>query len=85
MKLKNSAVLDRKVRALKPFDKRCTLDITGGLSKPPMEWSREIVRLFRLAQKLGRELGVEGDESVTGGGSDGNLTAWTPWAKGRML
>ena len=75
LRLKDAPALDRKFRALRPFDKRCTLEITGGLNRPPMERSAGIVRLFRLAQKLGRDLGLELDESLTGGGSDGNFTA----------
>jgi glutamate carboxypeptidase len=34
-----------------------------------------IVQLFRTAQRLAREMGVAVEESMTGGGSDGNLTA----------
>ena len=34
-----------------------------------------IVQLFRTAQRLAREMGVAIEESMTGGGSDGNLTA----------
>ena len=40
-----------------------------------MERSAGIVELFRTARKLARELGVEVEESATGGGSDGNFTA----------
>jgi glutamate carboxypeptidase len=40
-----------------------------------MERSVGIVQLFRTAQRLARELGVAIEESMTGGGSDGNLTA----------
>jgi len=40
-----------------------------------MERTRAIVRLFRLAQGLAAELGVRLEESMTGGGSDGNFTA----------
>jgi glutamate carboxypeptidase len=40
-----------------------------------MERSPGVVRLFRAAQKLGRDLGVKIEESMTGGGSDGNFTA----------
>ena len=40
-----------------------------------MERSAGIVKLFRTAQKLAREIGVEVEESLTGGGSDGNFTA----------
>jgi glutamate carboxypeptidase len=73
--LKDAELLDRKFHALRPFDKRCKLTVTGGLNRPPMERSVGIVQLFRTAQQLGRELGVEIDESHTGGGSDGNFTA----------
>ena len=75
LRLKDAPVLERKFHALKPFDRRCTIEVTGGLNRPPMERSAGIVRLFRLAQNLARELGVEIGESLTGGGSDGNFTA----------
>jgi glutamate carboxypeptidase len=67
--------LERKFASLRPFDKRCTLEITGGLNRPPMERSAGVRRLFRLAQRLARELGLELEESSSGGGSDGNFTA----------
>jgi glutamate carboxypeptidase len=40
-----------------------------------MERSAGVVRLYRLAQRLAKELGVELEESLSGGGSDGNFTA----------
>ena len=33
------------------------------------------MRLLRAAQEVGRQLGIELDESATGGGSDGNFTS----------
>ena len=75
LRLKDAASLMKKFRALKPYDNRCTIQVTGGLNRPPMERSAGIVRLFRIAQKLGREIGVQLEESLTGGGSDGNFTA----------
>ena len=75
LRLRDAPALEKKFRALKPIDKRCTIVISGGLNRPPMERSAGIVKLFRHAQKLGRELGVELEESLTGGGSDGNFTA----------
>ncbi len=74
-RLKDGPVLDRKFRSLKPVDERCRIEVEGGLNRPPMERSPGIVKLFHLAQKLGREIGVEIEESMTGGGSDGNFTA----------
>ncbi len=75
LRLRDAPALEKKFRALKPFDRRCSIEVTGGLNRPPMERSAGIVRLFRTAQKLGRELGMELEESLTGGGSDGNFTA----------
>ncbi len=75
LRLRDAPALERKFRALRPVDRRCTLEVTGGLNRPPMERSAGIVKLFRLAAKLARELGVELQESLTGGGSDGNFTA----------
>jgi glutamate carboxypeptidase len=70
------APLDRRFRRLKAFDRRCTLEVTGGLNRPPMERKAGVVRLFRIAQSLAAEhLGLALEESATGGGSDGNFTA----------
>lgn len=74
-RLADGTSLDRKFRALKPLDKRCSLELTGGLNRPPMERSKGVIALYKLAKQLGREMGVEVEESATGGGSDGNLTA----------
>jgi glutamate carboxypeptidase len=73
--LKDAPALERKLRSLKPIDERCTIEVTGGLNRPPMERSPGIVRLFRKARELALELGVVLEESVSGGGSDGNFTA----------
>ncbi len=74
-RLIDAKALDRKFRSLKPFDKRCTLELSGGLNRPPMERSKGMAALFTMAQKLAADLGVELEESSTGGGSDGNFTA----------
>jgi glutamate carboxypeptidase len=74
-RLKDAAVLDRKFRALRPVDKRCSIEVTGGMNRPPLERSTAIAQLFRKAQTLAREMGVALEESSVGGGSDGNFTA----------
>jgi glutamate carboxypeptidase len=74
-RLRDAAVLDRKFRRLRPFDRRCAIDVSGGLNRPPMERKPGVVRLFRLAQRLAGDLGIELDEALSGGGSDGNFTA----------
>lgn len=67
--------ITRRFSTLKPTDPRCSLAITGGIDRPPMERSRGTVRLFRKAQEYARGLGFQLDEASTGGASDGNLTA----------
>jgi glutamate carboxypeptidase len=69
------ARLHRQFASLKPFDKRCTIEVTGGLNRPPMERSAGTQRLFRTAAALATQLGVTLEESTSGGGSDGNFTA----------
>ena len=75
VRLKDAAALDRKFHRLRPIEKRCAIEVSGGLNRPPMERSAGVVRLYRLAQRLAKELGVELGESLSGGGSDGNFTA----------
>ncbi|HTU43516.1 MAG TPA: M20 family metallopeptidase [Bryobacteraceae bacterium] len=75
VRMKDAEALDKKFRALRPVDKRCKLRIEGGLNRPPMERSKAIVGLFGKAKKIAAEFGVRVDETLSGGGSDGNFTA----------
>jgi len=74
-RLKDFTSVDRKFRGLRPVDKRCTIEVAGGLNRPPMERSPAVVGLYRKARDLARDLNVHLDESLSGGGSDGNFTA----------
>jgi glutamate carboxypeptidase len=56
-------------------DKRCKLHLEGGLNRPPMERSAGVVKLAKLAIGLAKQMGLTVEESSTGGGSDGNITA----------
>jgi glutamate carboxypeptidase len=67
--------IERKFAALKAGNKRCSLTVTGGINRPPMERTRGTAALYREAQLLGMELGFALDEASTGGASDGNFTS----------
>jgi glutamate carboxypeptidase len=67
--------LEKKFASLKPFDRRCKVEVTGGLNRPPLERSAGVRKLYRTAEQLAAQLGVTLQESATGGGSDGNFTA----------
>ncbi len=74
-RMQDAPGLDKKFHALRPFDKRCTIQVEGGVNRPPMERSAGIRKLFQTARGCAKELGVDLEESSTGGGSDGNFTA----------
>ncbi|MBI3664690.1 MAG: M20 family metallopeptidase [Acidobacteria bacterium] len=67
--------IDKKFRALQPFDRRCRLTVEGRLNRPPLERTPAVLRLYRQARKIAGELGVKLGETQVGGGSDGNFTA----------
>ena len=67
--------IERKFAALKTKDRRCSLTVTGGINRPPMERTRGTVRLYQRARILAADLGFKLDEAATGGASDGNFTS----------
>jgi glutamate carboxypeptidase len=71
----DAALLERKFAALKPFNPECSIEISGGMNRPPMERTEGTVRLFELAREIGQGIGWVPQESSTGGGSDGNFTS----------
>jgi glutamate carboxypeptidase len=72
---KQAATLDRKLRALKPVDKRCKLSIEGGINRLPMERTSGVAALFEKAQTIAQQIDWKLEEAAVGGGSDGNFTA----------
>ena len=67
--------IERKFAALRAHDKRCSLIVSGGVNRPPMERTAGTVKLYRKARSLAGELGFVLDEAATGGASDGNFTS----------
>jgi glutamate carboxypeptidase len=74
-RLEDAEYVEQRFRALKPKNKNCRLEISGGMNRPPMERSEGVARLYALAQQAGEALRIGVSESGTGGGSDGNFTA----------
>lgn len=67
--------VDALFHGLRVTDAACSLRVTGGINRPPMERSEGTVQLFKRARALAASLGFDLDEAATGGGSDGNFTA----------
>jgi glutamate carboxypeptidase len=72
---KDAAGLDRKLRGLKLFNRKCKLEIKGGVNRPPMERTAGVAALYQKATAIARQLGLNLEEAAVGGGSDGNFTA----------
>jgi len=67
---------EKKILGLEPFDPGITVEVTGGMNRPPFEKSAAIDVLFRHAQAVARGIGFDLQHTeMTGGGSDGNFTA----------
>ena len=71
----DAAGIDRKLRSLKPFNRKCSLEITGSINRPPMERTPAVAALYKKAVEIARQLGWKLEEAAVGGGSDGNFTA----------
>jgi glutamate carboxypeptidase len=74
-RMKDAAGVDRKLRTLKPFNRKCKLQISGEINRPPMERTAGVAALYRKAAEIAKQLGWKLEEAAVGGGSDGNFTA----------
>ena len=75
VKMKDAAGIDKKMRGLRPFNRKCKVEVTGGVNRPPMERTVEIAALYKVAAGIANDLGWKLAEAAVGGGSDGNFTA----------
>jgi glutamate carboxypeptidase len=71
----DAAGIDRKLRSLKPFNRKCKLEISGGMNRPPMERTPSVAALYKKAVEIAKQLNWKLEEAAVGGGSDGNFTA----------
>ena len=67
--------VEREILALTPVLKDATLEITGGLNRPPMERTENTAMLFAAAQNIAQPLGITLTEAQVGGGSDAQFAA----------
>lgn len=71
----NGRIFEKQMRALKAVTPGVTLDVEGGMRAMPLERTPRNRRLWEEALVAGNELGFELDETMAGGGSDGNTTS----------
>ena len=65
--------IDAAIRAIKPVDPRVSLEVIGGINRPPLERTDEVIELFSKARELAKSFNYTVDETQVGGASDGNF------------
>ena len=67
--------IERAIHELTPYDTRVSLDITGGINRPPLERDDAVAELFENARSVAASFDYELGEAQVGGASDGNFVA----------
>lgn len=67
--------VDRALRALSTDVPGTSLTLDGGLRAPPLERTPRNRRLWDAARHAGRAVGLDLEETMVGGGSDGNTAS----------
>ncbi|GAB4529688.1 MAG: M20 family metallopeptidase [Anaerolineae bacterium] len=67
--------MQRAILGLSPVLKGTSVQVSGGINRPPFEETEAGLALFERARAVGARLGLDLDKTGTGGGTDGNFTA----------
>ncbi len=67
--------ITKRILGLQASQPGITLNITGGIGRPPLERTPRNQALWEQAKKAGEALGMTLEQSIAGGGSDGNTTS----------
>lgn len=67
--------VEQEILKLEPILEKTTVEVSGKINRPPMEYSDESRKLFEKAKESGEEIGINITGASVGGVSDGNFTA----------
>lgn len=67
--------IEKEIYNLKAKHEGTSIMISGGFGRPPMERTERNQRLWLMAKNIGQKMNLELDQSIAGGGSDGNTTS----------
>ncbi|HVH57645.1 MAG TPA: M20 family metallopeptidase [Vicinamibacterales bacterium] len=73
--MSDAARVETAIRALAAINPAVTIEVHGGVERPPLERTAGVARLYEQARQVAASLGHDLEEGGTGGGSDGNFTA----------
>jgi glutamate carboxypeptidase len=64
-----------RIESMQPVQTGAQIEFRGGVNRPPLERTPEVVALFNRARSIASHLGFDLGEGSSGGASDGNFTA----------
>ncbi len=67
--------VDAELRSLDAFNPRVSLELLGGINRPPLERTAAVIAFYEKARDLASSFGYGLDETQVGGASDGNFVA----------
>ena len=67
--------IEAAIHGIEPTTSGVRLTIEGGIGRPSMEQTPRNLALWKQAESLGREIGLDLTQGRAGGGSDGNTTS----------
>ncbi len=67
--------LESEMKKLKPVLNGTSIEITGGLNRPPMPFDETMEATFEKAKSIASTIGIELKAGGTGGASDANFVA----------
>jgi len=73
--MEHGKAVEEAVRAIEPTVPGVTIEVTGGIRIAPLERTPRNRALWLSAKAIGGDLGMQLQESLAGGGSDGNTTS----------
>ncbi len=65
--------IDADIKSLASVDERVSLEVIGGINRPPMERTDAVVDLYEKARQTAADFGYDLGETQVGGASDGNF------------
>lgn len=67
--------VERAIRSLRPVTPGTSIRVEGSIDRPPLERTPRNRALWETAREVGRAMGLELEEGLAGGVSDGNTTS----------
>jgi len=65
--------IEVEIKNLKSSDKRVSLELSGGINRPPLERTEAVAKLYEKARRIAESFDYELGETQVGGASDGNF------------